>query len=173
MNHQTTSNFLARKNSKEFLFVDESNGRRRTSKTAKWNKRLTVIRPTKGPWLLKEAILRPCSVFHSFKTKSSRRDLSNFQLPRIPTLRDSCVLLCHVKQSNGWDLKNWDQYRYRWISIIRYFGSVDKSTNESKFQFFWSYYIGNNYRLTILSRILNIFEIIKISRMEVNIKISI
>lgn len=80
---ETTSNFLARKNSKEFLFVDESNGRRRTSKTAKWNKRLTVIRPTKGPWLLKEAILRPCSVFHSFKTKSSRRDLSNFQLPRI------------------------------------------------------------------------------------------
>lgn len=71
---ETTSNFLARKNSKEFLFVDESNGRRRTSKTAKWNKRLTVIRPTKGPWLLKEAILRPCSVFHSFKTKSSRRD---------------------------------------------------------------------------------------------------
>lgn len=80
---ETTSNFLARKNSKEFLFVDESNGRRRTSKTAKWNKRLTVIRPTKGPWLLKEATLRPCSVFHSFKTKSSRRDLSNFQLPRI------------------------------------------------------------------------------------------
>lgn len=55
-----------------------------TSKTAKWNKRLTVIRPTKGPWLLKEATLRPCSVFHSFKTKSSRRELSDFQLPRTP-----------------------------------------------------------------------------------------